>query len=100
METGKGNTPLLDVISLPHNKNNKIEMLGKRLKKYQPFSVGFEDFPKANEIFGQTVFKSNLDNIEVFDQDDEKILELTSPILDGLQIVKSFRFSSNNYMPN
>ena len=77
---------------------NQVEMFGGQLEDLQPFKIEFEDFPKANQLLANTVFSSDQEEIILLEQGETAFLKLTSPVVEGLQLIKTLRFESDSYL--
>ena len=77
---------------------NQVEMFGGQLEDLQPFKIEFEDFPKANQLLANTVFSSDQEEITLLEQGETAFLKLTSPVVEGLQLIKTLRFESDSYL--
>ncbi len=95
--------PFLESILGPDFNNtdqgeNLVEMFGGQIEDVRPFKIEFEDFPKANQLLSGTVYSSDQEEIMLLEDGETAILKFTSPVVEGLQLIKTFRFEANNYL--
>ena len=78
-------------------EENLVEMFGNHLKDVPAFSLEFENDAKTSEMFRNSVFASSKEEI-LLSGEEKALLILTSPILNGFQLIKTFEFSNENYI--
>tara|TARA_B100000700_G_scaffold331036_1_gene460911 strand:- start:2335 stop:4104 length:1770 start_codon:yes stop_codon:yes gene_type:complete len=81
-------------------EDNLVEMFGNHLKEVPAFSQEFKNDAKTSGMFRNTVFATTAEKIVVDDFNENAVLTLTSPILNGLQLIKTFEFTNDNYIFN
>lgn len=79
------------------NGDNRVEMLGRMMESGEAFSVEFEGDEARTAKFAQTVYQSSAEHLYVDDEETQQLV-LTSPAVEGLQIVKTFSFRSDSYV--
>ncbi len=79
-------------------EGNRVEMLGGELDDARLFSFELENDPRLSNRFKDTVFSANQDEVLLTDADERATLTLTSPVVDGLQVVKKLHFHVEDYI--
>ena len=79
------------------NGDNRVEMLGQMMESGAAFTVEFEGDEARTAKFAQTVYQSSAESLYV-DGEEVQQLVLTSPVVEGLQVVKTLGFRSDSYV--
>jgi len=79
------------------NGDNRVEMLGRKMESGEAFSIEFEGDAARTAKFAQAVYQSSADDLFV-DGEEAQQLVLTSPVVEGLQIVKTFTIRPDSYV--
>ena len=81
-------------------EDNRVQMFGNHLAEVPAFTQEFKNDPKTSALFRNAVFATSAEEI-VLDEGEGKVtLTLTSPVLNGLQLVKYFEVTPGNYIIN
>ena len=81
-------------------EDNRVQMFGNHLADVPAFTQEFKNDPKTSALFRNAVFATSAEEI-VLDEGEGKVtLTLTSPVLNGLQLVKYFEVTPGNYIIN
>jgi YidC/Oxa1 family membrane protein insertase len=81
-------------------EDNRVEMLGNHLAEVPAFTQEFKNDQKTSALFRNAVFATSAEKI-VLDEGEGKVtLTLTSPILNGLQLIKFFEVTPGSYILN
>jgi len=81
-------------------EDNRVQMFGNHLAEVPAFTQEFKNDPKTSALFRNAVFAASAEEI-VLDEGEGKVtLTLTSPVLNGLQLVKYFEVTPGNYIIN
>ena len=81
-------------------ESNRVQMFGNHLKEVPAFTQEFKGDRNATSMFRNAVFAASEDYVVLEKGEADVKLTLTSPILNGLQMVKIFEASSDNYILN
>jgi len=81
-------------------EENRVQMFGNHLQGVPPFAQEFKGDSKTTEIFRNIVFSASEDHVVVLEGDKNASLTLTSPIVNGLQMVKIFEANPVSYTLN
>ena len=81
-------------------EDNRVQMFGNHLAEVPAFTQEFKNDLKTSALFRNAVFATSAEEI-VLDEGEGKVtLTLTSPVLNGLQLVKYFEVTPGNYIIN
>ncbi|MDP6743944.1 MAG: membrane protein insertase YidC [SAR324 cluster bacterium] len=81
-------------------EDNRVQMFGNHLAEVPAFTQEFKNDPKTSALFRNAVFATSAEEI-VLDEGEGKVtLTLTSPVLNGLQLIKYFEVTPGNYIIN
>ena len=81
-------------------EDNRVQMFGNHLAEVPAFTQEFKNDPKTSALFRNAVFAASAEEI-VLDEGEGKVtLTLTSPVLNGLQLIKYFEVTPGNYIIN
>lgn len=96
--------PFLETI-LGRNKpivetqDNLVQMVKRDFaNKSQIFSVEFAEEANLSRVFQNTVYSSEHDRIDITANGSSQTLTLSSPIREGVQIVKTLKFHPSNFI--
>ena len=81
-------------------EENRVQMFGNHLKEVPAFSQEFKNSAKITDIFRNVVFAASADKLLLEEGEKKATLTLTSPIIDGLQMIKIFELTQDNYILN
>ena len=81
-------------------EDNRVEMFGNHLEGVPAFAQEFKGDAKTTEMFRNTVFSASQDNVVLEKGRLNTPLTLTSPIVNGLQMVKIFEANPDSYFLN
>ena len=81
-------------------QDNRVQMFGNHLASVPAFSQEFKNDAKTDALFRNAVFATSADEIVLTEGEGEVTLTLTSPILNGLQLIKFFEISPDSYIIN
>ncbi|MBF0351517.1 MAG: membrane protein insertase YidC [SAR324 cluster bacterium] len=95
--------PLLSFVlgkDSPHETNdNLVELLNNSLENERAMTMEFEDAPELTKLFSRVVYAANVERLDVVAGIDNKLV-LTSPVIKGLQVIKTFQFNAESYVMN
>ncbi len=81
-------------------EDNRVQMFGNHLAEVPAFTQEFKNDPKTSALFRNAVFAASAEEI-VLDEGEGKVtLTLTSPVLNGLQLIKYFEVTPDSYIIN
>ena len=81
-------------------EDNRVQMFGNHLAEVPAFTQEFKNDPKTSALFRYAVFATSAEEI-VLDEGEGKVtLTLTSPVLNGLQLIKYFEVTPDSYIIN
>ena len=81
-------------------EDNRVQMFGNHLAEVPAFIQEFKNDPKTSALFRNAVFAASAEEI-VLDEGEGKVtLTLTSPVLNGLQLIKYFEVTPDSYIIN
>ncbi|HBR59549.1 MAG TPA: hypothetical protein DEA86_03660, partial [Deltaproteobacteria bacterium] len=81
-------------------EDNRVQMFGNHLSEVPAFTQEFKNDPKTSALFRNAVFAASAEEI-VLDEGEGKVtLTLTSPVLNGLQLIKYFEVTPDSYIIN
>jgi YidC/Oxa1 family membrane protein insertase len=81
-------------------EDNRVQMFGNHLSEVPAFTQEFKNDPKTSALFRNAVFATSAEEI-VLDEGEGKVtLTLTSPVLNGLQLIKYFEVTPDSYIIN
>mgnify|MGYP001588012496 FL=1 len=81
-------------------EDNRVQMFGNHLADVPAFTQEFKNDPKTSALFRNAVFATSAEEI-VLDEGEGKVtLTLTSPVLNGLQLIKYFEVTPDSYIIN
>ena len=80
--------------------DNRVQMFGNHLEGVPAFAQEFNGDAKTTEMFRNAVFSASEDQVVLEEGDGSTTLTLTSPIVNGLQMVKIFEAISDSYILN
>ncbi|SUZ54219.1 uncharacterized protein METZ01_LOCUS7073 [marine metagenome] len=81
-------------------ESNRVQMFGNHLEEVPAFAHEFKGDTKTTAMFRNAVFASSEDHVVLEEGEGNVTLTLTSPIVNGLQLVKIFEASPDNYILN
>ena len=81
-------------------ESNRVQMFGNHLEEVPAFAHEFKGDTKTTAMFRNAVFASSEDHVVMEEGEGNVTLTLTSPIVNGLQLVKIFEASPDNYILN
>ena len=81
-------------------ENNRVQMLGNHLAEVPAFSQDFKNAPEITALFRNAVFASSAEEIFAGEGEGNVGLTLTSPIINGLQLIKFFEVTPESYILN
>ena len=81
-------------------ESNRVQMFGNHLEEVPAFAQEFKGDTKTTAMFRNAVFASSEDHVVLEEGEGNVTLTLTSPIVNGLQLVKIFEASPDNYILN
>ena len=81
-------------------EDNRVQMFGNHLEEVPAFSQEFKNDTRTSAAFRNAVFASSAENLVLEDGEGSATLTLTSPIVNGLQMIKIFEVPSENYILN
>jgi len=81
-------------------EDNLVEMFGNHLVEAPAFSQEFNNDAKTTRMFRKAVFATSEEKIVLEEKEENAILTLTSPILNGIQLIKTFEFFNDSYIFN
>ncbi|MDE0792788.1 MAG: membrane protein insertase YidC [SAR324 cluster bacterium] len=81
-------------------EDNRVQMFGNHLAGVPAFSQEFKNDAKTSALFRNAVFATSADEIVLTEGGGKVTLTLTSPILNGLQLIKFFEVTPDSYIIN
>ena len=81
-------------------EDNRVQMFGNHLAGVPDFSQEFKNDAKTSALFRNAVFATSADEIVLTEGGGKVTLTLTSPILNGLQLIKFFEVTPDSYIIN
>ena len=81
-------------------ENNRVQMLGNHLAEVPAFSQDFKNAPEITALIRNAVFASSAEEIFAGEGEGNVGLTLTSPIINGLQLIKFFEVTPESYILN
>ena len=81
-------------------EENRVQMFGNHLDEIPPFFQEFKGDPNTTSLFQNTVFASNEDYAVYDGGNVNPTLKLTSPIVNGIQMIKTFEAVPDSYILN
>jgi len=81
-------------------EDNRVQMFGNHLAGVPAFSQEFKNDAKTSSLFRNAVFATSADEIVLTEGGGKVTLTLTSPILNGLQLIKFFEVIPDSYIIN
>jgi len=81
-------------------EENLVQMFGNHLSEAPAFSQEFRNDAKTTAMFRNAVFAASAEKILLEEGAEKAILKLTSPILNGLQLIKIFELNNDDYILN
>ena len=81
-------------------EDNRVQMFGNHLTEVPAFTQEFKNDAKTNALFRNAVFAASSDHLVLEDGEGNTTLTLTSPILNGLQMIKIFEGTPDSYILN
>ena len=81
-------------------EDNRVQMFGNHLAGVPAFSQEFKNDAKTSALFSNAVFATSADEIVLTEGGGKVTLTLTSPILNGLQLIKFFEVTPDSYIIN
>ncbi|MBC8258440.1 MAG: membrane protein insertase YidC [SAR324 cluster bacterium] len=79
---------------------NRVQMFGNHLSAVPAFTQEFRGNAKTTELFRKTVFAASEDHVVLEEGDGNVKLTLTSPVVNGLQMIKVFEATPDSYILN
>lgn len=81
-------------------EDNRVQMFGNHLEEVPAFSQEFKNDTRTSAAFRNAVFASSAENLVLEDGEGSATLTLTSPIVNGLQMIKIFEVTPDSYILN
>ena len=81
-------------------EENRVEMFGNHLDEIPPFFQEFKGDPNTTSLFQNTVFAASEDYTVYNGENGNPTLKLTSPIVNGIQMIKTFEAVPGSYILN
>ena len=81
-------------------EENRVEMFGNHLDEIPPFFQEFKGDPNTTSLFQKTVFAASEDYAVYDGENGNPTLKLTSPIVNGIQMIKTFEAVPDSYILN
>ena len=82
------------------NEENLVQMFGNHLDEIPPFFQEFKGDPNTTSLFQNTVFAASEDYSVYDGKNGNPTLKLTSPIVNGIQMIKTFEAVPDSYILN
>ena len=79
---------------------NRVQMFGNHLEEVPAFTQEFINDAKTSALFRNAVFASSAENLVLEEGEGNVTLTLTSPIVNGLQLIKIFEATPASYILN
>lgn len=84
---------------LVQTPDNRVQMIKKDLAaRSQTLGIEFRDQTQLSRVFQNAVYSSDQDTIEIPEDGTSQTLTLSSPVREGLQVVKTLRFYPGNFI--
>ena len=81
-------------------EENRVQMFGNHLDEITPFYQEFKGDPNTTSLFQKTVFAASEDYAVYDGKNGNPTLKLTSPIVNGIQMIKTFEAVPDSYILN
>ena len=81
-------------------EENRVQMFGNHLDEKPPFFQEFKGDPNSTSLFQKTVFAASEDYTVYDGENGNPTLKLTSPIVNGIQMIKTFEAVPGSYILN
>ena len=81
-------------------EENRVQMFGNHLDEIPPFFQEFKGDPNTTSLFQNTVFAASEDYTVYDGENGNPTLKLTSPIVNGIQMIKTFEAVPDSYILN
>ena len=81
-------------------EENRVQMFGNHLDEIPPFFQEFKGDPNTTSLFQNTVFAASEDYAVYDGENGNPTLKLTSPIVNGIQMIKTFEAVPDSYILN
>ncbi len=82
-----------------NTERNQVQMIKRSLQnQLQTLDIQFKENPELAERFRKTVFASNEESIFIEKEGNSKQLILTSPVISGIQVVKTLTFYPESFV--
>ena len=81
-------------------EENLVQMFGNHLDEIPPFFQEFKGDPNTTSLFQKTVFAASEDYAVYDGENGNPTLKLTSPIVNGIQMIKTFEAVPDSYILN
>ena len=81
-------------------EDNRVQMFGNHLAEVPAFTQEFKNDPKTSALFRNAVFAASAEEIVLGEGEGKVTLTLTSPVLNGLQLIKYFEVTPDSYIIN
>ena len=81
-------------------EDNRVQMFGNHLAEVPAFTQEFKNDPKTSALFRNAVFAASAEEIVLYEGEGKVTLTLTSPVLNGLQLIKYFEVTPDSYIIN
>ena len=81
-------------------EENRVQMFGNHLDEIPPFFQEFKGDPNTTSLFQKTVFAASEDYAVYDGENGNPTLKLTSPIVNGIQMIKTFEAVPDSYILN
>ena len=81
-------------------EENRVQMFGNHLDEIPPFFQEFKGDPNTTSLFQNTVFAASEDYTVYNGENGNPTLKLTSPIVNGIQMIKTFEAVPDSYILN
>ncbi len=81
-------------------EENRVQMFGNHLDEIPPFFQEFKGDPNTTSLFRKTVFAASEDYAVYDGKNGNPTLKLTSPIVNGIQMIKTFETVPDSYILN
>ena len=81
-------------------EQNRVQMFGNHLDEIPPFFQEFKGDPNTTSLFQKTVFAASEDYALYDGGNGNPTLKLTSPIVNGIQMIKTFEAVPDSYILN
>ena len=85
-----------DLVSKSQDKDNKCALPNYEI--FQTLGIDFTNQANLSEIFQKVVYSSDHDQIEIPENGTPQTLTLSSPVREGIQIVKTLRFHPSDFI--